>query len=166
MSSAHGLVESLEQSTPSIGTPTAPLIPTGCISNKIFQLPDGTRTAAATVSELAHKIRQPEKDVHIIPSIESNSLLSTANFSKAGYITVFDNEEVNIYNAHDTKLIVSRGAILRGWLGKTHNLWRIPLIPVVLNNNTDTVLVNKPPTNILPDCTQENAHRTQENDFF
>jgi hypothetical protein len=137
----------------SVGTPTAPLIPTGRISNKIFQLPDGTRTAAATVSELAHNVWQPAKDVHIVPSIESNSLLSTAEFAEAGYITVFDNEEVNIYYAHDTKLIVSRGAILRGWFDKTHNLWQIPLIPVVLNNNTDRVLVNKPPTNFLPDHT-------------
>ena len=121
------------------------------MSNKIFQLPDGTRTAAATVSELAHNVRQPAKGVHIAPSIESNSLLSTAKFAKAGYITVFDNGEVNIYNAHDTKLIVSRGAILQGWFDKTHNLWQTPLIPVVLNNNTDTVLVNKPPTNFLLD---------------
>jgi hypothetical protein len=69
-----------------------------------------------------HNVRQPAKDVHIIPSIESNSLLSTAKFSEAGYITVFDNEEVNItvldneevniYDAYNTKLIVSRGAIL------------------------------------------------------
>ena len=34
-----------------------------------------------------------------------------------------------------------------------HNLWQIPLIPVVLNNNTDTVLINKPPTDFLPDRT-------------
>jgi hypothetical protein len=89
--------------TSSVGTPTAPLIPTGRISNKIFQLPDGTRTAAATVSELAHNVRQPAKDVHIVPSIESNSLL-TAKFAKAGYITVFDNEEVNIYNVEKYKI--------------------------------------------------------------
>ena len=38
-----------------------------------------------------------------------------------------------------------------GWFDKMHNLWRIPLIPVILNNNTDTVLVNKPPTDFLPD---------------
>ena len=55
--------------TSSVGTPTAPLILTGCIFNKIFQLPDGTRTAAATVSELAHNVRQPAKEVHIVPSI-------------------------------------------------------------------------------------------------
>ena len=136
--------------TSSVGTPTAPLIPTGHISNKIFQLPNGTRTAAATVSELAHNVRQPAKEVHIVPSIETHSLLSTAKFAEAGYITVFDNEEVNIYNVPNTTLIVSRGAILRGWFDKTANLWQIPLIPVVLNNNTDTVLVNKQPTEFLP----------------
>jgi hypothetical protein len=42
--------------TSSVGTLTAPLIPTGRISNKIFQLPDGTRTAAATVTKLVHNV--------------------------------------------------------------------------------------------------------------
>ena len=139
--------------TSSVGTPTAPFIPTGRISNKIFQLPDRTRTAAATVSELVHDVWQPAKDVHIVPSIKSNSLLSTAKFAEAGYITVFGNKEVNIYDTHNTTLKVSRGAILRGWFDKTANLWQIPLIPVVLNNNTDTVLVNKPPTEFFPNRT-------------
>jgi hypothetical protein len=136
----------------SVGTPTAPLIPTGRISNKIFQLSTRTRTAATTVSKLLHDIRQPAKDVHIVPSIESNSLLSMAKFSKAGYITVFDNKEVNIYDAHNTTLKVLQGAILRGWFDKIANLWQIPIIPIILNNNTDTVLVNKLPTEFFPDC--------------
>jgi hypothetical protein len=85
-----------------------------------------------------------------VPSIETHSLLSTAKFAKAGYIMVFDKEEINIYNAQDTTFKVSKGAILQGWFDKTANLWQIPLIPVVLNNNTDTVLVNKQPTEFLP----------------
>jgi hypothetical protein len=109
------------------------------------------QTAAATVSELVHDIRQPANDVHIIPSIQSNSLLSTEKFNKAGYITVFDKKEVNIHDVHDTTYKVSPAAILQGWFDKTANLWQIPLIPVVLNSNTDTVLVNKPPTEFLPD---------------
>ena len=102
----------LDRSIPSIGpdsaatssvcTPTAPPIPTGRISTKIFQSPDGTRTAAATVSELAHNVRHPAKEVHIVLSIEIHSLLSTAKFAKAGYIMVFDKEEANIYDAHNT----------------------------------------------------------------
>jgi hypothetical protein len=78
--------------TSSIGTPTAPLIPTGRISNKIFKLLNGTQTAATTMSKLVHNVRQPAKDVHIVPSIKSNSLLSMAKFAKAGYIKVFDNK--------------------------------------------------------------------------
>ena len=139
--------------TSSVGTPTAPLIPTRHISNKIFQLPDGMRTAAATVSELAHNVRQPAKEVHIVPFIETHSLLSTAKFAQAGFISVFDKEEVNIYNAQNTTLKVSKRAILQGWFDKTANLWRIPLIPIVLDNNTDTVLVNKQSTEFLPGCT-------------
>jgi hypothetical protein len=109
--------------TSSVGTLTAPLIPTRRISNKIFQLPNGTRTATATVSKLAHNVRQPAKDIHIVPSIQSNSPLSTAKFAKAGYITVFHNEEINIYDVHNKTLKVSRAAILQGWFDKTANLW-------------------------------------------
>ena len=98
--------------TSSINTRTAPLITTGRISNKIFQLPNGTRTAAATVSKLMPNVRQLAKEVHIVPSIETHSLLCTAKFAEAGYVTVFDNEEVNIYDAQNTTLIVLRGAIL------------------------------------------------------
>jgi hypothetical protein len=58
---------------------------------------------------------------------------------------------VNIYDAQNTTLKVSRAAILRGWLDKKANLWRIPLVPIVLNINTETVLVNKLPTEFLPD---------------
>jgi hypothetical protein len=80
--------------TSSVDTPTAPLIPTGRISTKIFQLPDGTRTVAATVSELAHNVRQPAKEVHIVPSVKTHSLLSTAKFAETGYTTVL------IYTTH------------------------------------------------------------------
>ncbi len=62
----------------------------------IFQLPDGTRTAASTISELAYNVRQPAKDVNIVPTIKTNYLLSTAKFAAARYITIFDNKEVNI----------------------------------------------------------------------
>jgi hypothetical protein len=52
--------------TSHVGTKHDPFIPTGCTSKKIFQLPDGTRTAASTISELAHNPRtstlsQPSK---------------------------------------------------------------------------------------------------------
>ena len=59
------------------------------------------------MSELVHNVRQPAKEFHIVPSIETHSLLSTAKFVKAGYITVFDKEVVNIYDMQDTTFKVS-----------------------------------------------------------
>ncbi len=136
--------------TSHVGTKHDPFILTGRTSKKIFQIPDGTRTAASTISELVHNVCQPAKDIHIVPTIETNSFLSTAKFATAGYITVFDDKEMNIYDKQNTMLKVSRAAILRGWLDKKTNLWQIPLVLIVLNNNTETVLVNKPPTEFLP----------------
>jgi hypothetical protein len=117
-------------------------IPTNNHSSQIFQLLDGTRTPASNIC-LLHR--------NIIPNIPTNLLISTAEFAEAGYITVFDDKEVNVYNASNMKVIVTRQAILRGWLDKDANLYRIPLVPIVLNNNTNTVLVCKPPTKFLPD---------------
>jgi hypothetical protein len=39
-------------------------------------------------------------------------LLSTGQFAAANYITIFDKEEVNIYDANDTIIAVIRGTIL------------------------------------------------------
>jgi hypothetical protein len=109
--------------------------PTGRPSNKIFQLPNGTRTAADTISELPFNIHQPTKDIHILPSITNNSLFSIPKTLDAGYITVFDDKEINIYDARDTKVLVTRKAILCGWYNKQAKLWCLPLVPIVLNKN-------------------------------
>jgi len=41
--------------------------------------------------------------------------------------------------------------VLRGWREAGENLWRIPIVETVRNNNTDTIIVNKTPTEFLPD---------------
>jgi len=74
------------------------------------------------------------------PGIERDSLLSIPKFADANYVAIFDKDEVNIYDANKTTIVVSRGAILRGWRCKQTKLWRIPLIKNVTNENTDTVL--------------------------
>ncbi len=68
-------------------------------------------------------------------------LLSTGKYADANYITVFYKDTVNIYGANDTIITVTRDAILRGWRDKS-NKWRIPLVEVVRNLNTDTIIVN------------------------
>jgi hypothetical protein len=78
--------------------------------------------------------------------------LAQETFAAINYITIFNKEEVNIYNANNTVIAVTRGAILRGWWDAATKLWHIPLVKVVRNNNINTVVVNWPPTKFLPEC--------------
>ncbi len=95
---------------------------------------------ANDMDELQHDVRHPAKDVHIVPGIERDSLLSIPKFVNANYIAIFDKDKVNIYGANKTSTVVSSSAILRGWQCKQINLWQVPLIKNIQNNNTDTVL--------------------------
>ena len=113
-------------------------------------MPNGGITPATDEGLLYHKVREPARTVDIVPAITTQSLLSMGKFADANYISIFDKEEVNIYDANDTEIVVSRGAILKGWRDHSTGLWRIPLKPIINNNNTDTVLVSKPPTELLP----------------
>ena len=134
-----------------VGTKDDPCPRTGRASHKRFILPGGEIKQATEVAEYPFKVRDPAQELHITPGITENSLLSTSKFAAANYITIFDKEEVNIYDANDTIITVSRGAILRGWMDTKSNLWRIPLVEIVRNNNTDTIIVNRPPTEFLPE---------------
>jgi hypothetical protein len=58
-------------------------------------------------------------------------------------------DEVNIFDANDTSITITKGAILLGWRDTTTNLWCIPLVHMVLNLNTDTALSNQPPSEFL-----------------
>ena len=118
--------------------------------------------AATEIAEYHFQVRNPAKHLHITPSITMNSLLSTNEFAAPNYITIFDKEEVNIYDANNTIIAVTRGAILQGWKCPTSGLWRIPLVNMVRNNNTDTVIVNQhahhPP---MASTTSTNSRRNQ-----
>ncbi len=78
-------------------------------------MPNGQVEEANNMGKLQHNVRHPAKDVHIVPGIEHNSLLSIPKFVDANYITIFDKDEVNIYDANKTSIVASRGAILQGW---------------------------------------------------
>ncbi len=123
---------------------------TGRKSSKIFRLPDGYTQAATEIAELPYDIRAPAKDIHITPGISENSLISTSKMADTGYITVFDQEQVKIYDANNTKIIATRGAVINGWRNTGTGMWRVALLPTVSNTNTDTALLDRPPTEFLP----------------
>ncbi len=47
-------------------------------------------------------------------------------------------------------IIVTRGVLLRGFKCPMTGMWHIPLVDLVRNNNTKTVIVNRPPSEFLP----------------
>ena len=75
-------------------------------------MPNGSIEAATAMDALHHSLRAPARDVHIVPSIERDLLLSVFKFVEANYIVIFDKNEVNIFDANNTKVMVSRAAIL------------------------------------------------------
>ena len=68
-------------------------------------------------------MHHPAKDVHIVPGIECDSLLSIPKFADANYVVISDKDKVNIHGANKTTIIVSRSEILQGWRWKNTNLW-------------------------------------------
>ena len=109
-------------------------------SDKAFHMPNGDVKEVSNMDELHHDVRHPAKDVHIVPGIERDSLLSIPKFADANYVAIFDKDKININDANKTTIVISRGTIFQGWRCKNTNLWQIPLIRNVINENTATVL--------------------------
>jgi hypothetical protein len=96
--------------------PSSSSIPTNIISTAIFHLPDGATAAATKIHKLHHKLCEPARTVNIVPSLTGNSLLSTVKMVQAGYTAIYNNSKVNFYNSTTTKISVSEGAVLTGYV--------------------------------------------------
>jgi hypothetical protein len=136
--------------TSGVGTKDDPSHRTGEPSNKQFILPSGQLIQATEKAEYLFDIRAPANKLHITLSVSQHSLLSTGKYADANYITMFDKDTINIYDANDTVITVTKEAILWGWRDKDNKLWRILLVDMVQNQNTNTIIVNWPPTKFLP----------------
>ena len=101
------------------------------------------------MAKLHHNLREPARTAHVVPGV-STTLLSTGKFADANYITIFDKEEVNVYDADDVKITTTHGAVLRGWR-KPSGLWRIPLTKGNATKPGNSILTKASPTQILRD---------------
>jgi hypothetical protein len=113
-------------------------------------MPNGTVEAAIDVNKFYHNVHHLAKVIHIVPGIERGLQLIMVKFVDENYFAIFDKDELIIYDANNTKVTVSHSTILCGWQCADTNLWRVPLVPNVTNNNTETILCNQPPTEFLP----------------
>ena len=121
-----------------------PYIQTSVPSTKVFAVADGHRTPASNVAKLHHNIREPARTVDMVPALADQSLLSGGKFAEAGYISICDGEEVNIYDGRTARIEVSEAAVLRGWRCPRSKLWRVPLQAKVTNLNAHTLLLDGP----------------------
>ena len=124
--------------------PGNPFIQTNTPSTKVFELADNYPITGSNVAKLHPDVHKPACIVDMVPSLTKISLLSGGNFSQAGYISVCNYKEVNLYDMRTVKINVSEEAVLKGWRRPRENLWRIPLVKCeITNENTQTLLLNK-----------------------
>jgi hypothetical protein len=120
------------------------MLPTGTVSTAMFHLKNGVTAAATMIHKLHHNLREPACSINIVPSLIGNSLLSSVKMIEAGYTAIYDNKEVNFYDAVTTKITVSTDTILKGWQRPRAKLWHVPLVDNIHNKNIDTLLLNHP----------------------
>ena len=92
-----------------------PFIQTGQPSTKFFIVTDGHLTPGSTMAKLHHPVWEPARTVDIVPALADQSLLSGNKFAEAGYVSICYDTEVNIYDEHTVKIVVSEAAVLKGW---------------------------------------------------
>ena len=91
------------------------------------------------------EVRPPANLVYMVPGFKDN-LLSTSKFVDAGYASIFDQEEVSVYDTTNTKITTSRAAIMKGWRVPEEGVWRFLLLP---SANTPTFDSQQSPQELL-----------------
>ena len=89
--------------------------PTNRKPTKTFHMPTGNETPAGDIALLHHDLRDPARTVDMVPGIKNNTLITTRKFADVNYISIFDQEEVNVYDTNTTKITIPRGSVLKGW---------------------------------------------------
>ena len=92
--------------------PGDPFIQTNTPSTKVFVIADNYPIPGSNVAKLHHNVHKLAHTVDMVPSLTNNSLLSRGKFAQAGYVSVCDDKEVNLYNARTVKITVSDDAVL------------------------------------------------------
>ena len=118
-----------------------PFIQTTQKSTKVFSVANGRQTPGSNTAKLHHPVREPAQIVDMVPALAGQSLLSGATFSKAGYISVCDGDEVNLYDSQTARIVVSEEAVLKGWFFSHTKMWRISLQEKVTDLKKHTLII-------------------------
>ena len=101
--------------TSSCGRLVDPFIRTGELLHKQFQVPMGHIVLATKIMKLLHDVIEPARTVELVPAMKQDTLICVGKIADAGYLIIFDEEEVNIYDGLKAKIEMSDEAINKGW---------------------------------------------------
>ena len=90
--------------TSSSGIQGNPFIITNDNSSKNAHLPNETTAPTTKVAKLEHKVREPERTVYMVPELVQHALLSGRKFVDPEYISIYDGNEVNIYDVKNVNI--------------------------------------------------------------
>ena len=57
---------------------------------------------------MEHKVREPARTIDMVPYLVHRTILSARKFSNGDYISIFDVNEVNIYDVQTAKIKYQR----------------------------------------------------------
>ena len=83
-------------------------------STKVFSVADGCRTPVSNITKLHYPVHKHARTVDMVAALAVQSLLSGEKMAEAGYISVCDGDEVNLYDSRTARIVVSKEAVLKG----------------------------------------------------
>ena len=108
---------------------------TGRPSDKRVSMPNGKLEQAGEKLIMKNGLREPANQADSIPTIK-RTLVSTSKVADAGYITVFDHDEVNVYEAASTTVQAEHDPVMTGWRDEQSGLWKVPLAAGVQHSDS------------------------------
>ena len=96
-----------------------PFVQTTQQSTKVLSVADCRQNPGSNIAKLHHPVHKPSQTADMVPALACQSLLSGATFAEAGYISVCDGKEVNLYDSRTARIVLSEDAVLKGWFVPT-----------------------------------------------
>ena len=84
---------------------------------EVFKVATGQEAKATEIVTMEHNLHEPAQTFNVMPGVTLDLLVSTIKFSNAGYFTILDKEEVNVYDAQTMKAVASKPPFEDGRLG-------------------------------------------------
>ena len=91
------------------------------------------------------------REVHTLNDV-TNNLYSVPKLVQAAYIPISQRDKLAIYNARNTKIKMSRAAVLSGYYHEGIQLWRIPLVREATTDDIPAIKTKTSPHDMLRDA--------------